>query len=63
VQGKSLTGITTPSLRDAWYTFPYLHDGSAATLEAAIRVHNTNVLTDQEVGSLAAYIRQIGNGD
>lgn len=63
VQGKPLTGITTPGLRDAWYTFPYLHDGSAATLEAAIRVHNTNVLTDQEVSSLAAYIRQAGNGE
>ena len=62
VQGKPLTGITTPGLRDAWYTFPYLHDGSAATLEAAIRVHNTNVLTEQEVSSLAAYIRQAGNG-
>ena len=62
VQGKPLTGITTPGLRDAWYTFPYLHDGSAATLEAAIRVHNTNVLTEQEASSLAAYIRQAGNG-
>ena len=62
VQDKPLTGITTPGLRDAWYTFPYLHDGSAATLEAAIRVHNTNVLTEQEVSSLAAYIRQAGNG-
>ena len=26
-----------PTLRDAWLTAPYLHDGSAATLADAVR--------------------------
>ena len=41
---------------------PILHDGSTNTLEAAIRAHNTNTFTTAELSSLAAYIRQIGNG-
>lgn len=62
VQGEVLTGLAAPGLRDAWYTAPYLHDGSADTLEAAIQAHNTNTFTAAELSSLAAYIRQIGNG-
>lgn len=62
VQGEALTGLVAPGLRDAWYTAPYLHDGSADTLEAAIQAHNTNTFTAAELSSLAAYIRQIGNG-
>ena len=62
VQGEALTGLVAPGLRDAWYTAPYLHDGSAETLEAAIQAHNTNTFTAAELSSLAAYIRQIGNG-
>ena len=62
VQGEALTGLVAPGLRDAWYTAPYLHDGSANTLEAAIRAHNTNTFTTAELSSLAAYIRQLGNG-
>ena len=62
VQGEALTGLVAPSLRDAWYTAPYLHDGSADTLEAAIQAHNTNTFTAAELSSLAAYIRQLGNG-
>ena len=62
VQGEALTGLVAPGLRDAWYTAPYLHDGSAETLEAAIQAHNTNTFTAAELSSLAAYIRQLGNG-
>lgn len=62
VQNRPLTGIVTPGLRDAWYTAPYLHDGSAATLEAAIQAHRSAILTAEEVNSLAAYVRQAGNG-
>ena len=35
--GAALTGIDTPTLRDAWASTPYLHDGSAATIEDAVR--------------------------
>src|SRR4029453_12870260 len=37
--GGVLTGIDIPTFRDVWATAPYLHDGSAPTLEAAVRAH------------------------
>jgi cytochrome c peroxidase len=40
---SALTGIDIPTLRDVWATAPYLHDGSAPTLEAAVRAHNNVV--------------------
>ncbi len=58
--GSTLTGIDTPTLLDAWASAPYLHDGSAATIDAAIRAHASLALTNAEVGQLAAYVRQIG---
>jgi mono/diheme cytochrome c family protein len=33
--GAAIGGIDIPTLRDVWSTAPYLHDGSAATLDAA----------------------------
>ncbi|MEL7311438.1 MAG: galactose oxidase-like domain-containing protein, partial [Pseudomonadota bacterium] len=57
-----LTGIDTPTLLGAWKTAPYLHDGSAATLEEAIVAHQDVVLTDLELGQLAAMIRQLDDG-
>jgi YVTN family beta-propeller protein len=56
----TLAGIDVPTLRDVWATAPYLHDGSAATLEAAVRAHGGLVATDAEVSSIAAYLREIG---
>lgn len=56
----ALDGIDTPTLRDVWATAPYLHDGSAATIEDAIRRH-TAVSDDGELGQLADYVRQIGS--
>ena len=37
-RGQTLTGIDTPTLKGLWNTAPYLHDGSAATLEEVFRV-------------------------
>jgi hypothetical protein len=48
-------------LRDAWATAPYLHDGSAATLEDAIRAHTTLAVPAAELGPLADFVRQIGS--
>lgn len=56
-----MPGADTPTLRDAWDTAPYLHDGSAPTLEAAIRGHVDLSLTAAEVADLAEYVRQIGS--
>ncbi|MBL8330296.1 MAG: discoidin domain-containing protein [Rubrivivax sp.] len=58
--GAALTGIDTPTLRDAWATAPYLHDGSAATLEAAIGAHSGLTLSATELGNVLAFVRQIG---
>jgi len=59
--GGPLTGIDTPTLRDAWATAPYLHDGSAATLEDAIAAHTQIVLAAADRANVAAYVAQIGD--
>jgi hypothetical protein len=60
--GAALTGLDTPTLRDVWATAPYLHDGSAATVEAAVQAHTTlsPALTATELAQVSAYVRQIG---
>jgi YVTN family beta-propeller protein len=58
--GAPLTGIDPPTLRDVWATAPYLHDGSAATLQLAIRAHRGVTITDANLNDLVAYLRQIG---
>ncbi len=59
--GGALTGIDTPTLRDVWMTAPYLHDGSAATLEDAVRAHNGVTIADASLTKLATYLLQIGS--
>jgi mono/diheme cytochrome c family protein len=59
--GAALTGIDVPTLRDVWATAPYLHRGSAATLDDAIRAHSGLTIDDPELAHLAAYVSQIGN--
>ncbi|HZF16033.1 MAG TPA: fibronectin type III domain-containing protein, partial [Steroidobacteraceae bacterium] len=58
--GGPLTGLDTPTLRDAWGSAPYLHDGSAATLTDAIRAHNNVTVSDTDLPKLVAYVSQIG---
>ena len=58
--GGPLTGIDIPTLRDVWATAPYLHMGSAATLEAAIGAHSSLTFTSTEMSNLVAYLTQIG---
>lgn len=52
-----------PTLRNLAYTAPYLHNGSVATLEDAVRVMaNTElnlVLTDAQVGDLVAFLKAL----
>jgi cytochrome c peroxidase len=59
--GSTLTGIDTPTLRDAWQTGPYLHDGSAATIGDAIAAHNNVALTATQLAQVAAFVAQIGS--
>ena len=58
--GAALTGIDIPTLRDVWMTAPYLHDGSAATLELAVRAHAQMVISDADLGALVTYLRETG---
>ncbi len=61
--GGALNGIDTPTVRDAWATAPYLHNGSAATIEAAIQSHSNLVLTATELANVAAYTRQLDRAE
>ena len=54
----ALTGINTPTLRGLWKTAPYLHDGSAKTLQDAIK-QMPAVTTAEERDLLAEYLMQI----
>ncbi len=57
--GENLTGLDTPTVRGSWDSAPYLHDGSAATIEEAILAHNNVSVTRTQLDKLAIYIRQL----
>ncbi len=57
--GAALTGLDTPTLRSVWNTAPYLHDGSAATLAAAVQAHQGVNLNATDLANLVAYLSQI----
>ena len=59
--GAVLSGIDVPTLRDIWKTAPYLHDGSAATLQAAVQAHQGNTVAGADLTNLVAYLQQIGS--
>ncbi|MGH7786572.1 MAG: Ig-like domain-containing protein, partial [Candidatus Binatia bacterium] len=50
--GAPLTGIDTPTLLGLWDTAPYMHDGSAATLDDVFRVTGGTVI-QAESGSVS----------
>jgi len=55
--------VRVPSLRNVAATAPYFHDGSAPTLEEAVRrmaaAQLDRTLTDQQVTSLVAFLRTL----
>ncbi len=57
----NLTGLDIPTLRDVWATAPYLHNGSAPTLQAAIQAHSNLSLSATDLSNVVSYIEQIGN--
>jgi YVTN family beta-propeller protein len=61
--GGALTGTDVPTLRDVWATAPYLHDGSAPTLEAAVRAHRGVTIADADLARLVAYLAEIGSDE
>ncbi len=55
---RSAQAYRTPGLRNVARTSPYLHDGTAPTLPAAIRAHTrTKRLRASEIAELAAFLR------
>lgn len=59
-----INGLDIPTLRDVWSSAPYLHDGSAQTLQDAVNAHSSSVvnMTPQEVDQVVQYLLQIGDG-
>lgn len=58
--GGELDGFDTPSLLGLWETAPYLHDGSAPTIEDAIRAHDSAAALDAStVTAIAAHLRAL----
>jgi len=55
--------LRVPSLRNVATTPPYFHDGSAATLDEAVRkmgmAQLNSTLTDQQVSAIVAYLRTL----
>ncbi len=61
--GAPLTGLDVPTLRGVWATAPYLHDGSAATLAAAVQAHAKSAVTGNDLTNLVAYLQQIDGAE
>jgi len=59
----TLTGIDIPTLRDVWGTAPYLHDGSAPSIGAAIQAHSGVSISASDLPKLVAYVEQIGGDE
>ncbi len=57
--GGPLKGFDVPTLLGIASTGPYLHDGSAATIEDAIRAHARLKVPDAAVSNLGAYVREL----
>jgi len=55
--GGELDGLDTPTLLGAWATGPWLHDGSADTLEASIAAHDYADFSEADLTALADFVR------
>ena len=61
--GVALTGLDTPTLRDAWATAPYLHNGSAPTVADAVKAHTNLALSAWDLDAVSAFVQQIGRDE
>jgi hypothetical protein len=59
--GGPLLGLDIPTLRDVWGSGPYLHDGSAATLDEAVLAHDGVNLNATDLTRVVSYLREIGS--
>lgn len=62
--GGALLGLDTPTLRGLWNTAPYLHDGSAPTLDEILtRQDHAPPLSDADRAALVAYLLQLDDAE
>lgn len=59
-----ITDLDTPSLKGVWATAPYLHDGSAATLEGVLartagKMGDITMLNSTQKAALVAYLKTL----
>ena len=54
--GDKLEDLDTPTLLGTFATGPWLHDGTAETLEEAIAAHNTHDLAGDELAAVARFV-------
>ncbi|MGS2717888.1 putative Ig domain-containing protein [Eionea flava] len=59
--GFALTEIRTPTLVELWDSAPYLHDGSAPTLESVLQntSHTSTTFTEYESDAIVAFLRSL----
>ncbi|MCB9613957.1 MAG: hypothetical protein H6722_16065 [Sandaracinus sp.] len=55
--GGVLPGLDTPTLHGLWHQPRFLHDGSADTIEAAVRAHEGVSVDEAAMADLVAYLR------
>ncbi len=55
----TLSGIDVPTLKDVWQTAPYLHDGSAKSIEDALNAHDGIAIDSTEMQNLVRFILEI----
>jgi len=55
----TLDGLDTPTLLGLWTSAPYLHDGSAATVDQAIISHSGLVVSASEAASITRYLHEL----
>ncbi|MBP6385872.1 MAG: Ig-like domain-containing protein [Pseudarcicella sp.] len=66
---EALKGLDTPTLLDVWNTAPYLHDGSAKTLNDVLTTQNngghgsTAGLSAVQVNQLVSYLQQLDGNE
>ncbi len=64
---QNLDGLDTPTLRGLWTSGPYLHNGSAITVQAAIAAHRSTAINNgaefstADLNAMAAYLLELPN--
>ena len=60
-------GFDVPTVRGLWWNAPYLHDGSATTIQAAVLAHDllppVSALTPVELDQVAAYVLSVDDNE